>query len=75
MFKDIHGNELKSGDSIRLTGGEMSGRIIHLKERDFTKNDLIRSSFFGGRTRLCIGSSVSEPTPDWVEENKAEKII
>jgi hypothetical protein len=70
MFKDINGKELRHGDIIKLN----DGRTYTLYKRYYSQDSGIRASYFGGRERLCMGDFVSEPTPDYVEQYKIEKI-
>jgi hypothetical protein len=69
-FRDINGNELRDGDKIRLS----SGMVYTLEEREYPDGCGIKGSYFGGRTRLCMGDSVSEPTPDYVKREGIIKI-
>jgi hypothetical protein len=70
-YRDIHGNELKAGDRIRMRDG--STRTLYA--RTYALGSGIKEAAYGGRTRLCMGDSVSEPAPEsYVREMGIEKI-
>ncbi len=70
-YRDIHGNELKAGDTIRL---RRTGNVCILENRTYPEGCGVKDAYYGGRTRLCLGDSCSEPTPSHVREEGIERI-
>ena len=70
MFYDINGNQLNAGDNISIQYPNKNGRDIYtLHERDYSNVPQVR-----GSGRLCIGNSVTQPTPDYVLQCDIRKI-
>lgn len=71
MFKDINGNELKSGDTIKIywDGKESFPQFQTLEERDYSNVSGVK-----GGIRLCMGDSLSQPDDDFVKEYHVEKV-
>ena len=71
-YRDMHGNELKSGDRIKNNRGQ----IYTLCERTFEEGCGVKDAEYGGRTRLCLSDRVvTEPYPhEWVVSEGIEKI-
>ena len=70
MFSDINGNPLNEGDRISMQYPGKPGRDVYtLYERDYS-GTLVK----GVGMRLCIGNSVTQPTPDYVQQCDIRKI-